>query len=414
MRVQAMCFLLSVATVVVAAACANEPSIVEKVVEVPVVEEKFVEVEVGRIVVEMERGPAEDAMSETSSDKSQSQLARLSAGEVNDNERWGEYLQYRDQYTGPPVHDVDVSERYVITVIDSNGRPVPNARVRVSAGQFSLFEGLTYASGQTLFFPLAFADGEGAESFLLDVEKDGISHQVEFPRGEEREESGWTVTLDPDQSHSDGVALDVLFLLDSTGSMADEIDQIKDTLLSISSRISDLPSRPDLRFGMVAYRDREDEFVTRAYDFDQEVERFLETIRNVKAEGGGDYPESVNEALSAAVHEPSWRLEDAIRLIFLIADAPPHLDYADDYSYADVMIEAHRRGLKVFSIASSGLDEQGEYVFRQISQHTMGRFIFIVYGADGTTSHNVSEYTVERLDDLVVSLVQQELEFLSR
>ncbi len=422
MRRQVMYFVLSVAMALLAAACANEPRIVETIVEVPVVEEKVVEIEVVKEVevpvevetiveVEVERIEVE---SETSSDRSQGQSARLSAGEVNDNERWGEYLQYRDQYSGPPVHDVDVSERYVITVVDSDSRPVPNARVRVSDGQSPLFEGRTYANGQTLFFPLAFADSEGAESFLLDVERDGISHQVEFPRGEESEESGWTVTLDLDQSHSDGVALDVLFLLDSTGSMADEIDQIKDTLLSISSRISDLPSRPDLRFGMVAYRDRGDEFVTRVYDFDHDVQRFLDTIRGVRADGGGDYPESLNEAFSVAVHEPDWRLEDAIRLIFLIADAPPHLDYGDDHSYADVMLEAHRRGLKVFSIASSGLDEQGEYIFRQISQHTMGRFIFIVYGEEGTTSYSVSQYTVERLDDLVVSLVQQELEFLSQ
>ena len=437
MRIQAMWIVLFVVTAVLAAACAGEPRIVEEIVEVPVIEErivevevekvievpvieeriveveveKVVEVEVERIEVEMERGSAEEAKSETSAGKSHSRRAGLSAGEVNDNERWSEYLQYRDQYTGPPVHDVDVSERYVITVIDSDNRPVPNARVRVSAGRSSLFEGRTYANGQTLFFPLAFADSEGVESFLLDVEKDGVSHQIEVSRGQERE---WKVTLDVDQSYPDGVALDVLFLLDSTGSMADEIDQIKDTLLSISSRISDLPSQPDLRFGMVAYRDRKDEFVTRVYDFDHQVQRFLDTIRNVKADGGGDYPESLNEAFNVAVHEPNWRLEDAIRLIFLIADAPPHLDYANDFSYADEMIQAHRRGLKVFSIASSGLDEQGEYIFRQISQHTMGRFIFIVYGAEGSTSYNVSQYTVERLDDLVVSLVEGELEFLSQ
>ena len=76
------------------------------------------------------------------------------------------------------------------------------------------------------------------------------------------------------------------------------------------------------------------------------------------------------------------------------------------------MIEAHRRGIKIFTIASSGLDDQGEYVFRQISQHTMGRFIFIVYGSDGLTPHHVSEYTVQNLDDLVVRLVEEELSHL--
>jgi hypothetical protein len=335
----------------------------------------------------------------------------LSAGEVDDNERWDEYLRFRDQYEGPEVHDVDISERYVISVSDANGRPVPNADVRVSAGETVLFEGRTYANGQTLFFPRAFAASHGAESFTLRVAKGEADRELAFTRGEA---PGWDVVLDLEQAAVEGMPLDVLFLLDSTGSMADEIAQIKATLLSISARISDLPSQPDLRLGMVAYRDRGDDFVTLLHDFESEPERFLETIRGVVADGGDDYPESLNEALHVAVHEPQWRHGDAIRLIFLIADAPPHLDYQDDYSYADDMVDAHRRGIKIFSIATSGLDAQGEYIFRQIAQHTMGRFLFVVYGPGGTTSHSVSDYTVERLDDLVVSLVEGELAHLDR
>ena len=363
--------------------------------------------------------PASAAVTEPdASEPSESQVRRvaLSAAEVNDNQRWDEYLLYRSGYSGPSVHDADVSERYVITVRDSQGRPVPNAAVRVSVKQDPVFEGRTYANGQTLFFPLIFLQAKGAETFSLEVEKDGVSHRIETERHGEPE---WVVELDIESSYPEGVALDVLFLLDATGSMEDEIAQIKETLLSVSARIADLPSRPDLRFGMVAYRDRGDEFVTRTYDFNPDVQRFLDTIRGVSAEGGGDNPESLNEALHVAVREPTWRQGDAIRLVFLVADAPPHLDYPQDYDYAEEMVEASRRGIKIFSIASSGLDDQGEYIFRQIAQHTMGRFIFIVYGGDadgsgGTTTHHVEQYTVEQLDDLVVKLVEEELAFLAQ
>ena len=340
--------------------------------------------------------------------------ASLSAGEIDDNERWEDYLRYRSDYAGPLIHDVDVSERYTITVRDSRDHPVPNARVRVSSGGTSIFEGRTYANGQTLFFPLAFPEAEGAETFLLEVEKDGASRNIDVERAEGGQGYEWPVVLDIDSPITGGVPLDVLFLLDATGSMADEINQIKTTLLSISARISDLPSRPDLRFGMVTYRDRGDEFITRVYDFDRDVQQFSNTIRQVVADGGGDNSESLNEALHTAVHDPAWRLDDAIRLVFLVADAPPHLDYAQDYDYAEEMVEANRRGMKVFAIASSGLDDQGEYIFRQIAQHTMGRFIFIVYGPGGTTPHHVGQYTVEQLDDLVVRLVEEELAFLAR
>ena len=332
-----------------------------------------------------------------------SRAASLTAGEVDDNHQWDEYLRYRRMFEGGVVHDLDVSERYTITVVDANDRPVPNALVRVSADN-PIFEGLTYASGQTLFFPRAFPNTDDTQGFRLYVEKDGTSQNIDVGRGQTYE---WVVKLDVNRAFGNNVPLDVLFLLDSTGSMSDEIDRIKDSLLSISASISDLPSRPDLRFGMVAYRDRGDEFITRVYDFDHDFHRFADTIREVHADGGGDEPESLNEALHVAVHKPSWRLGNAIRLVFLVADAPPHLDYPQDYDYSKEMVEAHRRGIKIFSIATSGLNDAGEYIFRQIAQHTMGRFIFILYG--GNTPHQVSGYTVENLDDLVARLVEEEL-----
>ena len=430
-----------VALVVALAACAGEVEVVDVIKEVPVEKEVIVETEVVKevpveavverevvkevpveVVVEREvvkEVPVErvveievvkevTAEEEESADSFESGPVSLSAGEVDDNRRWDEYLKYRGEYGGPPIHDVDISERYTITVLDAHDRPVPNAAVSVLADQTPVFEGRTYASGQTLFFPRAFPETDGAGTFSLLVEKDGVIQALDTGRGQDAE---WVVKLDLDASYDDRVALDVLFLLDSTGSMADEIDQIKSTLLSISERIHGLPSRPDLRFGMVAYRDRGDEFVTRVYDFDRDIQRFSQAIQGIHADGGDDYPESVNEALHVAVHKPEWRLDDAIRLVFLLGDAPPHLDYAQDYDYATEMMEANRLGIKVFPIASSGLDEQGEYVFRQVAQHTMGRFIFIVYG--GGTSHSVGQYTVEQLDDLVVELVEEELGFLA-
>ena len=328
----------------------------------------------------------------------------LTAGEVDDNHRFDDYLQFRQDYRGPYVYDVDISERYTITVLDRTNRPVPNATVWVSTEYDTVFEGRTYANGQSQFFPRAFGKTGNVRTFRLYVEKDGASQYLDADRhrGED-----WVIKLDLNETQPRRVPLDVLFLVDSTGSMSDEIESIKDTLLSVSERIDRLPSRPDLRFGMVTYRDRGDEYVTRQFDFQRDVGRFLKNIERVKADGGGDYPESVNEALHVAVHDMDWRLKDAVRLVVLVADAPPHLDYPRDYDYATEMMEAHRLGIKVFPIASSGLDEQGEYIFRQIAQHTMGKFIFLLYG--GTTPHEVGQYTVEQLDDLVVGLVQEEL-----
>jgi hypothetical protein len=108
-----------------------------------------------------------------------------------------------------------------------------------------------------------------------------------------------------------------------------------------------------------------------------------------------------------------------VSLAFLVGDAAPHLDYPDDSDYAVEVFEAAKRGIKIEPIASSGLDDQGEFVFRQLAQLTGGRFSFLTYGAAGapepgdTTTHHVDDYSVLSLDDLVVRLVSEELAPLS-
>ena len=139
-----------------------------------------------------------------------------------------------------------------------------------------------------------------------------------------------------------------------------------------------------------------------------------ERLRSVAADGGGDTPEDVDAGLHDAVGKVAWRGDDAVKLILLVGDAAPHLDYTDAASdYVVDAVEAARRGIKVHALAASGLDDQGEYVFRQIAQATEGRFVFLTYGADGgpgdSTTHHVAGYTPEALDDLVVSLVSDEL-----
>ena len=80
------------------------------------------------------------------------------------------------------------------------------------------------------------------------------------------------------------------------------------------------------------------------------------------------------------------------------------------------MVRARQKGIKIFSVASSGLDEQGEYVFQQLAQQTMGKFIFILYatGPQETleSPHSVEQYTVDRLDSLIVGLIEDELRYL--
>jgi hypothetical protein len=168
---------------------------------------------------------------------------------------------------------------------------------------------------------------------------------------------------------------------------------------------------------LVSYRDRGDEYVTRVDDFTPDVNQFRVALINTQAAGGGDDPESMNEGLHAAIQRVGWA-DDAVRLTFLVADAPPHLDYAQDYDYVKESQVAVAKGIKLYTIAASNSGEEAEYVMRQIAQQTLAHFIFLTYqegqnsGTPGdSTVHQVDPeaFTVERLDDLVVQVVQHEL-----
>src|SRR5204862_2016882 len=113
--------------------------------------------------------------------------------------------------------------------------------------------------------------------------------------------------------------IDVAFALDTTGSMGDEIDVVKEKIVAIARNVSAGQPRPDVRFGIVAFRDRGDAYVTKAFPFSREIADVQKTLRSLDAEGGGDEPESVAEGLYAAVHELQWDFsKSTARLIFLV------------------------------------------------------------------------------------------------
>jgi hypothetical protein len=110
-----------------------------------------------------------------------------------------------------------------------------------------------------------------------------------------------------------------------------------------------------------------------------------------------------------AASNPGDHDDHRVKLLFLVGDAPPHLDYPDDPHYTDDMHGAARDGIKIETLAASGLDDQGEYIWRQIAEATLGQFIFLTYGPNDTTPHHVTGYTPDNLDDLVVRLITTEL-----
>ena len=327
---------------------------------------------------------------------------RLSAGSVNDNDRYRDYVRYFKAYPDHNVRKIDVTDRMVLSFRDLDGRPISNARVRIRAEGETVYRAVTTAGGELMFPPRAVGVDEGVRSFEAEID----GRRERFGRGERQD-----IRLDVPRPWRDEVDLDVAFCLDTTGSMGDEIRAIKRTLRDVVARIGRLRPRPRLRFGMVTYRDRGDEYVTRLIPFTRDLDAFHDRLSRVRAAGGGDYEESVSEALHRSVYDLDWNRGAAIRLLFLIGDAPPHTDRVRAVDYTLAMRRALEEGIKIPTIAASGLNDKGEFIWRQLAQFTLAPFTFISYG--GRTPHHVGSYRENNLDDLMVKVVEAELESMS-
>lgn len=343
----------------------------------------------------------------------QGQVAPLKAGETNDNEQFQSYLDYVNSYQGEGARFTKLGERYVITVMNNQQRPIYDARVRIFAGSDQIFEGLTYAGGKTIFQPDVLGISDNNQRLRLRVERGNSVVEQAFVRGQA---TSLTVVL-PDAQSPDQLRLDLLFLLDTTGSMGDELGRIQETIDSIAQRIDAFQPRPVIRYGLVAYRDVGDAYVAREYDFMNDLPTFRQLLGSLNADGGGDTPEAIDEALQATMNNLTWG-SDAIRLTFLVGDAGPHVPGSSPYTYLNGARDAVAHGIKIYPIAASNTDPAAEFAFRQLAQQTLGSFIFLTYqtgqsgGAPGestTLEAGQQQYTVDRLDDLIVQVVQREL-----
>lgn len=363
--------------------------------------------------------PGEPVFSPPARDERRIAQQPVTAGMVDDNADFGAYLAFRERNAQLPVRVRDVSERYLLQVNDASGRPVPDAEVALqpgggwTAGAQQQWTVRTDSAGRAWLHPRAvFAGGQGQpQAFQVQARKDGATGATLLRRGQRE-----AVQLRLDRGVAQARArLDLVFLIDATGSMSDEIAKLNTSLQTIARQIAALPARPDICLAVVAYRDRGDAFLIRAHDFTDRLDDVQRNLQRLRADGGGDTPEALNEAWHETVNRLSWR-KDASRLVVLVADAPPHLDYGQPY-YDDDLLSAQALGIKLFAVGASGLDPVGEYVFRQMAQYTGGRFVFLTYrdaadpgsGPGTKTVHEVQNYSVQTLDRLIVKLVSDEL-----
>lgn len=175
--------------------------------------------------------------------------------------------------------------------------------------------------------------------------------------------------------------IEAVFVLDTTGSMSGMIQAAKDQIWSIASTMARAQPAPELRIGLVAYRDRGDAYVTRSVPLSADLDSVYTRLLGFEAAGGGDTPESVNAALHEAVHAMSWSDDpDVYRVLFLVGDAPPHMHYAQDVPWQDTLRDATARGIVINTILC-GQNEAARVAWTAIATENQGRTFAV--DADG-------------------------------
>jgi len=172
-------------------------------------------------------------------------------------------------------------------------------------------------------------------------------------------------------------SIEVAFVLDTTGSMSGLIEGAKQKIWAIANQMAGAKQGAKVRIALIGYRDRGDAYVTKRFDLTDDSDGIYAHLRAFQAQGGGDTPESVNQALHEAVNDLSWTADDSVyRVVFLVGDAPPHTDYPQDVQYAATVRLAKTKGIVINTVQCGG-DPTTTPIWREIASIGLGQYAAI-------------------------------------
>lgn len=344
--------------------------------------------------------------------RSQDESRALQAGYVDDNIDFSGFTAFIQgkKNTIQQYRERDTTTRHGLDIVDANGVPVQGAIVYMQTNRKWERVAVSNVYGQAWVFPKAISDDTLPTT--LRVQYNLYDDSISLPS----DKKARTLVQLNQVVDATIPRLDLSIVIDTTGSMADEIRKLQKTLVAVVREIE--KQGVDVCLNVTAYRDVEDNYVVKGIDFTSNLSQIQSFVNDLKADGGGDEPEALNQALEHTIRNLAWRKQDnVVRSIMLITDAPPKMD-TKPWFYDQSMVVAAAKGIRIHSVGTSGLNtDGGELVLRQLSQYTGGKFVFLTYanaldpeeGAGENTVHAVTNYSVETLDQLLLRLVKDDL-----
>ncbi len=338
------------------------------------------------------------------------QAGTITAGEWSDLANWSfwQRLFASWQYIVQPWQ-IQPAERVVVEVLNEQNLALPNIVISLkdSLGVATLAQARSDNSGMVFLFPtmLGVPTRIGSVNTVRIVaEVNGQSIDVGMAEVNSTQPTRIKLPIARTVSRT----LDVMFVVDATGSMGDEIQYLKVELQDVLRRAQQQSGMTQLRMASVFYRDYGDDYVVRPFPFTTDINSLVNFIGQQDASGGGDFPEAVDEALVEAVTKQQWSGSAVNRLLFLILDAPPRLNSSVVERLQRVMRQAAVQGIRIIPITASGINRETEALMRSLAIGTGGTYIFITDNSGVGNDHleaTVGRYDVEFLNNLILRLL---------
>lgn len=337
-----------------------------------------------------------------------SKAGTLTAGEIHDFSKWKlwEDLAETDLNAWQAYWQVTPQNRYAVQLMNDEGWPLVDKEISlVDAAGATIYTARTDNTGKAeLWSDLFGMDAQSATRLVATV--DGTPLALDKPK---LFHDGVNTLIAPVPCGAPN-ALDIMFVVDATGSMGDEINYLKAELADVISRAQGTDAELQINLGSIFYRDHGDEYLTREAAFSSDISQTVEFMKRQRAGGGGDYPEAVATALRKAVRETEWSTDARARILFLVLDAPPHKNDPILKDLQQTIREAAAKGIRVVPVTASGLDKRTEYLMRAMALATNGTYTFLTDDSGVGGSHiapTTDKWDVEKLNDLLVRIIHQ-------
>ncbi len=316
-------------------------------------------------------------------------LNLFESSQENSNGLFSEYFTRLNSYSS------SLYTKNMITVnISNNDNPIEDLNIKVYNDNY-IFETKTNVFGNAyLFLPQN-------PTFPYIIEYNNQTYELTSYTQE-------TIELTTDATTNQTKYLDLMFVIDTTGSMSDELEYLKSEIKDVIENIN--AEQNNIRLSLIFYRDEGDQYVTRLFDFTTNISEQIINITKQSANGGGDFPEAVDQALSLAVNQANWSTEFSTKLLIHVLDAPPHSTSENLSLFTESILNATKKGIHIIPIASSGIDKWTEYLLRVEALMTGGTYTYITNDSGIGGNHidaTVENVIVEYLNSMLIRIINE-------